>query len=107
VLVPGGTFRGYVHTFARWIKNFLFFDKPHTYHWDHDEFARLLADAGFSVAGDYVEPKTFDLPSGPWGKVRHFPYFVATKVAYTSYMFGTKGEIEPNQKNGSAGGSVN
>ena len=90
VLKPAGSYRFYVHTFAPWIKRFLFFDKPHTYHWDHGEFGRLLNTAGFDVSGHLKEPKTFDLPSGWLSKLRHFPYYVATKVAFTSYFHGTK-----------------
>ena len=86
ILKPGGSLRVYVHTFAPWIKRFLFFDRPHTYHWDHREFARLLAVSGFSLTREHHEPKSFDLPSGWWGKFRFFPYWVATKVGATSYF---------------------
>ncbi len=86
VLKQGGSLRIYVHTFAAWIKRFLFFDRPHTYHWEHDEFRELLRSAGFRILTDLLEPKTFDLPPGLWGKLSHFPYWVATKVAATSYF---------------------
>ncbi|CAM2066843.1 Methyltransferase domain-containing protein [Sulfidibacter corallicola] len=86
VLKPGGSLRVYVHTFTSWIKRFLFFDTPHTYHWDHEEFKHLLGDAGFQVDHELKEPKTFDLPESLLGKLTHFPYWVATKVAYTSYF---------------------
>jgi len=86
ILKPGGTLRVYVHTFAWWIKKFLFFDRPHTYHWDHHEFSSLLRSAGFEILFDLEEPKTFDLPAGLIGKLTHFPYWVATKVAATSYF---------------------
>lgn len=86
ILKKGGTLRVYVHTFAWWIKKFLFFDRPHTYHWDHLEFSKLLENAGFEILFDLEEPKTFDLPPGVIGKLKHFPYWVATKVAATSYF---------------------
>jgi len=86
VLKPGGTARLYVHTFQSWIKRWLFFDRPHVYHWDHPEFRDLLREAGFVVTHGLREPKTFDLPPGLFSKLRHFPYWVATKVGYTSYF---------------------
>lgn len=86
VLKPGGEARVYVHTFAWWIKRLLFFDTPHVYHWDHQEFHRLLVKAGFEVGYELKEPKTFDLPDGLMGKIKHFPYWFATKVCYTSYF---------------------
>ena len=86
VLKSGGTLRVYVHTFARWIRKFLFFDRPHTYHWHHREFMDLLEEAGFQIEMDLEEPKTFDLPEGLIGKIKHLPYWVATKVAATSYF---------------------
>ena len=86
VLAPGGTVRIYVHTFAGWIKRFLFFDRPHTYHWDHREFQRLLSAHGFRIATTLKEKKTFDLPDGLGARLAHFPYLIAGKVAYTSYF---------------------
>lgn len=86
VLKPGGSLRLYVHTFAGWIKRFLFFDTPHTYHWDHQEFKALVEAGGFKVVHELMEPKTFDLPQTLLGKLTFFPYWVATKVAYTSYF---------------------
>ncbi len=86
VLKPGGTLRLYVHTFAPWIKRFLFFDRPHTYHWDHAEFRALLSGAGFGVLLEREEQKTFDIPKGLKGFLTHFPYWVAGKVAGTSYF---------------------
>lgn len=86
ILKPGGEARVYVHTFAPWIKRLLFFDTPHVYHWDHEEFQRLLIKAGFELEHAYKEPKTFDLPTGTWARIKHFPYWVATKVAFTSYF---------------------
>lgn len=86
VLKPGGTIRLYVHTFQSWIKRFLFFDRPHVYHWDHPEFRQLLEKAGFEVEYELKEPKTFDFPKGLFSKLRHLPYWVATKVGYTSYF---------------------
>ncbi len=86
VLKAGGSLRLYVHTFASWIKRFLFFDRPHTYHWDHPEFRLLLERSGFVVRHQLEEPKTFDLPPGLKGRLTHFPYWFATKVAATSYF---------------------
>lgn len=86
ILKPGGEARVYVHTFSPWIKRFLFFDTPHVYHWDHEEFQGLLSTAGFAIEHALKEPKTFDLPKGMLGKLKHFPYWVATKVAFTSYF---------------------
>ena len=87
ILRPGGSARLYVHTFQPWIKRWLFFDRPHVYHWDHPEFQALLEEAGFIVDHALKEPKTFDLPAGILSKLRHFPYWVATKVGYTSYFY--------------------
>lgn len=86
VLKKGGNLRVYVHTFAPWIKRFLFFDRPHTYHWDHDEFKSLVEKAGFITNFEEKEAKTFDIPQGIWGTMRYFPYWVATKTAFTSYF---------------------
>ena len=86
ILKPGGTVRIYVHTFSKWIKNWLFFDRPHTYHWDHREFRTLVENAGFGVVGELMEPKTFQIPKRRLGRVRYFPYWVATKVSATSYF---------------------
>lgn len=97
VLKPGGCLRIYVHTFARWIRHLLFFDKPHTYHWDHATFRRLVEAHDFATLHEYLEPKTFDLPPGLWGKLRHFPYWVATKVAATSYFLFEKPAALPSK----------
>lgn len=86
ILKPGGTARLYVHTFQSWIKRFLFFDRPHVYHWDHPEFQSLLEKAGFQVVHSLLEPKTFDFKPGLWSRLRHFPYWIATKVGFTSYF---------------------
>lgn len=86
VLKPGGSARLYVHTFQSWIKRWLFFDRPHVYHWDHEEFQTLLREAGFQIDHAFLEPKTFDFKPGLWPKIRHFPYWVATKVGFTSYF---------------------
>ena len=86
VLKPGASLRVYVHTFAPFIKRLLFFDTPHVYHWDHNEFASILCDHGFRICHQLKEPKTFDLPSGLIARLAHFPYWVATKVAFTSYF---------------------
>nr|WP_243435740.1 class I SAM-dependent methyltransferase [Acanthopleuribacter pedis] len=86
VLKKDGYLRLYVHTFASWIKRFLFFDTPHTYHWDHEEFKALVEAGGFKIVHELMEPKTFDLPETLLGKLGFFPYWVATKVAYTSYF---------------------
>lgn len=86
VLKPCGTLRVYVHSFAPWIKRFLFFDWPHTYHWDHAEFRALLRRAGFAVLLEREEPKTFDIPPGLKGCLTYLPYRVAAKVAGTSYF---------------------
>jgi hypothetical protein len=45
-----------------------------------------LQQAGFEIQHGLKEPKTFDLPKGILGKLKHFPYWVATKVAFTSYF---------------------
>ena len=86
VLKPGGSARLYVHTFQSWIKRWLFFDRPHVYHWDHPEFQNLLEEAGFSVVHELLEPKTFDFRPGLWSRLRNFPHWVATKVGFTSYF---------------------
>lgn len=86
VLRKDGFLRLYVHTFAPWIKRFLFFDTPHTYHWDHSEFKGIVEAGGFKIVHELMEPKTFDLPDTLLGKLAFFPYWVATKVAYTSYF---------------------
>lgn len=86
VLKSGGSLRVYVHTFARWIRKFLFFDRPHTYHWHHAEFMALMERAGFRIEMDLEEPKTFDLPKNLFARLAHFPYEVATRVAATSYF---------------------
>ena len=86
VLKDGGSLRVYVHTFAWWIRKFLFFDTPHTYHWSHVEFRELIEAGGFEVISELEEPKSFDIPAGLMGKLKYFPYWVASKVAATSYF---------------------
>lgn len=90
VLKPKGTIRLYVHTFQPWIKRLLFFDRPHVYHWDHPEFCKLVESAGFQITHQLKEPKTFDFPDGLWPRLKQFPYWVATKVGFTSYFSVTK-----------------
>lgn len=84
ILKPGGTLRLYVHTFRSWMKRFLFFDKPHTYHWDHAEFKSLILSFGFKLLGEFLEPKTFDMPEG--FSFALIPYMIAGKVTSTSYF---------------------
>lgn len=85
-LRPGGAARVYVHTFAAWIKRLLFFDRPHTYHWSHREFRRLVEGCGFETRHELQEPKSFDIPRGWRNKLVYFPYIVAGQVAATSYF---------------------
>lgn len=86
VLRPGGSARICVHTFAKSIKRLLFFDRPHTYHWDHEELRSLLCGAGFGIAVERTERKKFDLPPGLPGRLRYFPYWVASKISSTAYF---------------------
>jgi SAM-dependent methyltransferase len=86
VLRPGGEARFYVHTFRGAIKHFLFFDRPHVYHWEHCEFLTLVRQAGFQILQDKKEPKGFDLPRHWWRSLAFFPYWLATKLTFTTYL---------------------
>ncbi|MCB1050744.1 MAG: class I SAM-dependent methyltransferase [Acidobacteria bacterium] len=86
ILKPDGFARIYVHTFKAWICPFLFWDTPHVYHWSPSQFEALLQNHGFRIQTVLHEPKTFDLPSSLWGRLRNLPYWVASHTAYTSYF---------------------
>ena len=90
VLKPGGTLRTYIHSFVSWAKPLLSWDKPHTYHWTHEEFLALMLGAGFLVERTGKEPKDFHEPKGFMGKLKFLPYRVAPYVMSTTYAVHVK-----------------
>jgi SAM-dependent methyltransferase len=64
VLRPASRLYVMVHTFPSWLKHFLFFDRPHVYHWTRFDLRKLLESADFQLLRELHRPRKFRLR--PW-----------------------------------------
>ena len=77
ILKPGGRLLLEVHTFPRIFVPFMFFDRPHTFHWTRRDVERMVSDAGYSI----LRTETRGFPIA-------LPWYSLFGLRYWKYIFG-------------------
>lgn len=90
LLRPGGTLYLMVHTFPSWLKQLLFFDRMHTYHWSRDDVRKLLESAGFRLQREHHQPRRFALRFADCFKPSLWRYAAGRLIITSSYFTAQK-----------------
>lgn len=90
ILKPGGRLALEVHTFPRPLTPFMFFDRPHTYHWSRDQVIKMVRDAGYAILVSETEAFGIDLSWASWFKPAHWKYVFGKLFMRLSYVYCEK-----------------
>ena len=90
LLRADGTLYVMVHTFPSWLKGLLFFDRPHTYHWDRGDVRGLLERAGFKLKRERHQRRRFRLGAADYLKPWLWPYALGQCVVTSSYYVAVR-----------------
>lgn len=90
VLRPASQLHLMVHTFPLWLKRFLFFDRPHTYHWNRLDVRKLLQAAGFHPSRALHRRRKFELRPSDYFRPSLWRYAAGSLVITSSYFTAQK-----------------